>query len=52
MKNLIKHLGRLATVTAACLIGVSSVVLTACNTTEGLGKDIEAAGEGIQDAAD
>ncbi len=51
MKNLTKHLGRLATVTAALLLSISSVALTACNTTEGVGKDIEAAGEGIQDAA-
>jgi len=31
---------------AACL------ALTGCNTVEGAGKDIEAAGEGIQKAAD
>lgn len=28
------------------------VSLVGCNTVEGVGKDIEAAGEGIQDAAD
>lgn len=26
--------------------------LSACNTTEGVGKDIESVGEGIEDAAD
>lgn len=52
MKNCTKHLGRLATVAAAILLGIGTLALTACNTTEGLGKDIEAAGEGIQDAAD
>lgn len=29
-----------------------TVGLIACNTTRGAGEDIEAAGEGIQDAAD
>ncbi len=28
------------------------VALSGCNTVEGIGEDIEAAGEGIQDAAD
>ena len=28
------------------------VALSACNTMEGAGKDVEAAGESIQDAAD
>ena len=28
------------------------MALVGCNTVEGVGKDIEAAGEGIQDAAD
>lgn len=36
----------LALAAAACLS------LTGCNTVEGAGKDIEKAGEGIQDAAD
>lgn len=35
----------LASFAAACLW------LAACNTTEGVGKDIESAGEGIKDAA-
>lgn len=29
-----------------------SLILTACNTMEGAGKDIEEAGESVQDAAD
>jgi len=28
------------------------VFVTACNTTKGAGKDIEAAGEGLQNSAD
>ncbi|HEU4619811.1 MAG TPA: entericidin A/B family lipoprotein [Gammaproteobacteria bacterium] len=31
---------------------VSSFLLTACNTIEGAGKDIEKAGDAVQDAAD
>ena len=37
---------------AALAFGSSALLLTACNTTEGAGKDIEATGEAIQDAAD
>lgn len=37
---------------AALVFGSSALLLTACNTTEGAGKDIEATGEAIQDAAD
>lgn len=33
---------------AACVLGA---VLSACNTTEGVGKDIKSAGEGIEDTA-
>lgn len=29
-----------------------AVVLPACNTTKGMGKDMEKAGEGIQNSAD
>jgi len=37
---------------ASVLLGAVSVFsLTGCNTLEGAGKDIEAAGDGIQDAA-
>lgn len=35
---------------AACAFG--AFALTGCNTVEGAGEDIEAAGEGISDAAD
>lgn len=34
------------------LIACMGYFLTACNTVEGAGRDIEDAGEGIQDAAD
>lgn len=38
-------------VLAALAFGSSALLMTACNTTEGAGEDIEAAGESIQDAA-
>jgi predicted small secreted protein len=31
---------------------LATALLTACNTMKGAGKDVEDAGEGIQDAAD
>lgn len=34
------------------VLGLAAFILAACNTMEGAGKDIESAGEGIQDAAD
>lgn len=38
------------------MLGVAALVLTgfglACNTTEGIGKDTKAAGQGIENAAD
>jgi len=34
------------------LVGVFAVSLVGCNTTEGAGEDIEATGEGIQNAAE
>lgn len=40
-------------VIAAALCGVAGVsMLSACNTTEGVGEDIEAAGDAIDNAAD
>ena len=33
-------------------MGASAAVMTACNTTEGVGEDIEAAGDAIDDAAE
>jgi predicted small secreted protein len=35
----------------ACFAGLLLGLSTGCNTTEGLGKDIEKAGESIQDGA-
>ncbi len=32
--------------------GVALLACAACNTTEGVGKDIKAAGKGIENAAD
>jgi|TARA_R110000782_G_scaffold54637_8_gene115491 predicted small secreted protein len=43
---------RLGALLAAAVLATVGVSLTGCNTTEGVGQDIEAAGEGIQDAAD
>lgn len=40
-----KSLNLLSIVTLAALLG-------ACNTTRGLGEDVEAVGEGIEEAAD
>lgn len=34
------------------LLALAGFGATACNTTEGLGKDVEAAGEAIEDAAE
>lgn len=51
MKAHTKNTGRIWTLIAALLLSGGSLVMTACNTTEGVGKDVEAAGEGIQDAA-
>ena len=34
-----------------CLAVLSSIALTACNTVQGAGKDIERGGEKIQDEA-
>ncbi len=36
----------------AFLMFGSSMALAACNTVEGAGKDVESAGEAVQDAAD
>lgn len=35
-----------------CLLGLISVLLSGCNTIEGMGKDIERGGQEIQEAAD
>ncbi|MDZ4755682.1 MAG: entericidin A/B family lipoprotein [Phycisphaerae bacterium] len=39
---------------AATVVAIiaAPLLMSGCNTTKGAGKDIEAAGEGIQDAAD
>lgn len=34
------------------ILAVAGLGLSACNTVEGAGRDIEAAGETVQDAAD
>ncbi|MFA9477225.1 entericidin A/B family lipoprotein [Phycisphaerales bacterium AB-hyl4] len=46
-------LSRTLTVLAAGVLSFSMLVgVTGCETTEGVGRDIEAAGEGIQEGAD
>lgn len=37
---------------AFVLAGLSVLALSACNTVEGAGEDVESAGEAIQDSAD
>ncbi len=37
---------------AGAIVTLALTALGGCNTTEGAGRDIEAAGEAIQDAAD
>jgi predicted small secreted protein len=39
-------------VLALALAGFSAAALSACNTVDGAGKDIESTGEAIQDGAD
>jgi predicted small secreted protein len=39
-------------VLALAITGFSAVALSACNTVDGAGKDIESTGEAIQDGAD
>jgi predicted small secreted protein len=41
----------LFTFTLVALAGFGAVALTACNTTQGVGEDIEAAGDAISDTA-
>lgn len=51
-KNLTRQFARFGIIASAILLGLTGVSLAGCNTTEGAGRDIEAAGEGIQDMAD
>lgn len=37
---------------ALILIGICAITLASCNTTKGVGKDVENLGRNIQDAAD
>lgn len=45
-QNRLQSLLSIVVLCAACMI------IAGCNTIEGAGRDIEAAGDGIQDAAD
>ena len=36
----------------AAVVAAATLTLSACNTTEGAGRDVERAGEKIQDVAD
>lgn len=42
---------KVGSVALAAAVVATACVLAGCNTTEGVGKDLESAGEGIQDAA-
>lgn len=37
---------------ALALLALAAIALAGCNTVEGAGKDIQAIGEGVSDAAD
>lgn len=37
---------------ALALLGFTGSMLTGCNTVEGVGKDVQKAGEAVEDAAD
>ena len=39
-------------VAAALLLSLTSMAITACNTVEGAGQDIESVGDTIEDTAD
>lgn len=41
-----------ARVVAVLIVAWAPIVLTACNTTEGVGKDVKSLGRGIEDTAD
>lgn len=48
----VKKVGSMALAAAVLsAAGCMLVTLSACNTTEGVGKDIESAGEGLKEAA-
>jgi len=34
-----------------CLAALASLALTACNTIQGMGRDVEATGQAVEDAA-
>ena len=36
----------------ALMLAASALALTACNTVQGFGRDVEATGDAIEDAAD
>ncbi|MEN0652687.1 MULTISPECIES: entericidin A/B family lipoprotein [Hyphobacterium] len=36
----------------ALLLAASALTLSACNTVQGIGRDVEATGDAIEDAAD
>ena len=43
--------GIVAGIVAAAVMAMSALTLTACNTTEGAGKDIKSLGKGIEETA-
>lgn len=47
-KNMLCRFSALALVT---LVVASPIVLTACNTVEGVGEDVKAVGDGVADTA-
>lgn len=51
MKFSKKMLNRLLMLAALGFVASSGLTLTACNTVEGVGKDVEAAGDAVADTA-
>lgn len=52
MNRLKKALSQLAALATIAFIATSGFSLAGCNTVEGVGRDIEGAGDAIEDAAD
>jgi predicted small secreted protein len=54
MKSSLENGSPIRTARIAAVLGVGMIVLgsVGCNTAEGLGEDVEAAGEGIQEIAE
>lgn len=52
MHRISKESRKLVTFISVSLFALSGLALAACNTSKGVGQDIEALGDNIEDAAD